>query len=227
MNSLLKCIILLTLSVITSVSHAGGFSLSTNRVVYYEKDKQATLKVMNTAEKSVFLAQSWVSLFEGNSSAPFVVTPPLYRQAFGNNIIKIVRTSNIERKDRESVYWLNVKAIPGGSESFNKGSKLQFAYVIRIKLFYRPEGLSGDPLTNFEKASFSRKGNLLTVYNPTPYYITFSEVYVGGKKVIDITPMVPPFGSQSYVVPEGAVGDVNYKVITDIGGVTTERKVEL
>lgn len=44
--------------------------------------------------------------------------------------------------DRESLFWMNVKAIPSLDEKLANENTLQIAIQSRIKLFYRPSGLS-------------------------------------------------------------------------------------
>lgn len=50
-------------------------------------------------------------------------------------------------KDRESVFWFNVLEVPPKPDAAKAANQslLQLASCTRIKLFYRPEGLSGIP----------------------------------------------------------------------------------
>ncbi|ECI2243706.1 molecular chaperone, partial [Salmonella enterica subsp. enterica] len=171
-----------------------------------------------------FLAQSWVTEYAPGKKqpamAPFLVTPPLYRQDEGRNMLRIVRTGGQMPSDRESVFWLNVKAIPAMHESLAGKNTLQFAYVLRVKLFYRPAGLSGDASKAGDSLTFSRQGNTLLARNASPYYITFNKLSVGGKDVKDASSvMVPPKGEQRYTLPAGATGhQVSFRTLNDYGG---------
>ncbi|MGO2143609.1 MAG: fimbrial biogenesis chaperone [Serratia bockelmannii] len=216
-------VFLLSFSGMTLAQEGGGFSLGKTRVIYNEGGI-ATVDVNNTADGLVFLAQSWVTELDGRS-APFIVTPPVYRQTQGSNRVRIIRSTGLLPEDRESTFWLNVKAIPAATQK--KENQLSFAYVIKIKLFYRPKGLTGKPGDAYEKLTFSRSGNTLTATNPTPYYITFNKISVGGKNIKDVNAMVPPLGSQSYIVPAGATGNITYKTINDYGGLTPDKTVSL
>ncbi|ECD4468646.1 molecular chaperone [Salmonella enterica subsp. enterica serovar Kisangani] len=219
---------------IASVTHAsdkGGFSLGSTRVIYDGSQKEATISVINSAENAPFLAQSWVTEYAPGKKrpalAPFLVTPPLYRQDQGKNMLRIIRTGGQVPSDRESVFWLNVKAIPAAHESLKGKNTLQFAYVLRVKLFYRPRGLVGEPSRATDNLSFSRQGETLTVRNSGLYYITFNTLSVGGKTVKGVSSlMVPPKGEQRYVLPAGAVGNqVSFRALNDFGGVLPERTV--
>ncbi|EIK6982729.1 molecular chaperone [Salmonella enterica subsp. enterica serovar Amager] len=226
----LACFLIFTASV-THAEDKGGFSLGSTRVIYDGSQKEATISVINSAKNAPFLAQSWVTEYAPGkkqpAQAPFLVTPPLYRQDQGKNMLRIIRTGGQMPSDRESVFWLNVKAIPAVHESLKGKNTLQFAYVLRVKLFYRPRGLSGEPSRATDNLSFSRQGNTLTVRNSGPYYITFNTLSVGGKTVKDASSlMVPPKGEQQYALPVGAAGNqVSFRALNDFGGVLPARTV--
>ncbi|EDO5887601.1 molecular chaperone [Salmonella enterica] len=209
----------------------GGFSLGSTRVIYDGSKKEATVAVINSAKNAPFLAQSWVTEYAPEKKqparAPFLVTPPLYRQDEGRNMLRIVRTGGQMPSDRESVFWLNVKAIPAAHENLANKNTLQFAYVLRVKLFYRPVGLSGDASKAGDSLTFSRQGDTLQVRNPSPYYITFNKLSVGGKDVKDVSSqMVPPKGEQHYTLPAGATGhQVTFRVLNDYGGLLPQQTV--
>lgn len=70
------------------------------------------------------------------AKTPFIITPPLFRLDPGkNNILRIVNTTPGLPQDRESVYWVNVKAIPSKSDDSENKNVLQIAVRTRIKLF--------------------------------------------------------------------------------------------
>lgn len=218
----------------SSAVHAenkGGFSLGSTRVIYDAGKKDATITVVNSAPDAPFLAQSWVTEYAPDKKqpeqAPFMVTPPLYRQDQGKNVLRIMRTGGQMPADRESVYWLNVKAIPAASKGLQGKNTLQFAYVMRVKLFYRPSGLSGAPEKAADQLSFSRTGNTLSVRNSSPYFVTFNKLSVGGKDIKDASSlMVPPDGEQHYSLPVGATGhQVTFRALNDFGGILPEKSV--
>ncbi len=55
----------------------------------------------------------------------------------GKNLERIVMTGSLPQ-GQESLFWLNIKAIPSASKQMNS---LQIAVKTRIKLIYRPESL--------------------------------------------------------------------------------------
>ncbi|WGK60082.1 molecular chaperone [Pantoea sp. SS70] len=209
----------------------GGFSLGNTRVIYKGEQKEATVTVINSAKKSPFLAQTWVSNYDNDSvniKPPFVVTPPLYRQDEGKNTLRIVRSGGDLPSDRESVFWLNVKAIPAQSKENQNKNTLSFAYVLKIKLFYRPDNLPSSSGDAYKKLSFSRNGSKLTANNPTPYYITVNKLTLGTSEVKNVTEMVPPYGKQDFTLPANANGQkVSFRVLNDMGGIMSEESKTL
>lgn len=204
----------------------GGFSLGSTRVVYDGKSKEATYTVINSAKNTPFLAQSWITAYDENDKLkpPFVITPPLYRQDNGKNTLRIVRTGGNLPNDRESAFWLNVKAIPAGMKPSETSNSISFAYVLKVKLFYRPATLEGDASAAYKKLIFSQEGNKLVVKNPTPFHVTLNKVSVDGKAVKEISLMVPPLGQQSYQLPLSVSGNkVIYQAVNDLGGVMPEQ----
>jgi P pilus assembly chaperone PapD len=70
--------------------------------------------------------------------------------------------------DRESVLWLNVQEIPQSASE----NELQIAIRQRIKVFYRPQGLSEDPLKAAQALQWRVSGGSLEVSNPGPYHVS-------------------------------------------------------
>ena len=119
-----------------------GVVVGGTRLIYDGGKKESALNISNP-DAMPYLIQSWVDAQEGDSAkAPFIITPPLFRLDGGqNNLLRVVRAGGNLPTDRESLYWLNVKAIPSVEK---KENTLQIAIKTRIKLIYRPQGLTGN-----------------------------------------------------------------------------------
>lgn len=76
---------------------------------------------------------------------------------------------------------MNVKAIPSMDKSKLTENTLQLAIISRIKLYYRPAKLALPPDQAAEKLRFRRSANSLTLINPTPYYLTVTELNAGAR----------------------------------------------
>ncbi|CAI0820979.1 fimbria/pilus periplasmic chaperone [Serratia sp. JSRIV001] len=203
-----------------SVRSEASVALGTTRVIYPAGQKQVALAVTNNEQDSTYLIQSWVENAEGGKDGRFVITPPLFAmQGKKENTLRIIdATNNQLPQDRESLFWVNVKAIPSMDKSKLSENTLQLAIISRIKLYYRPGKLSLPPELAAEKLTFSRSGSTLTLHNPTPYYLTVTELKAGNQVLENA--LVPPMGKASVTLPANAGGEITYQTINDYGALT-------
>lgn len=52
-------------------------------------------------------------------------------------------------------------------------NKLQVNIKSKFKIFYRPNGLAGEPDDAWRKLTFNIEGSVLVAQNPTPYFVSF------------------------------------------------------
>lgn len=199
-----------------------GVVVGGTRVVYDGSKKEAFISVMNSEKVTPYLIQSWVdeSTDSGSRKAPFIMTPPLFRLDAGQeNVLRILRTGGTFPDNKESVFWINVKSIPASEKT--DANQLQISIKTRIKLFYRPANLPGSANEAYKSLTFSRSANQLVVNNPTPYYVSFHRVSVGGSEIKDAG-MVAPQSSTTWPLPAGAAKIVSWQSINDFGGISAE-----
>lgn len=203
---------------------AAGVALGATRVIYPAGQKQIQLAVSNNDENSTYLIQSWVENNGGQKESRFVITPPLFAmQGKKENSLRIIdATSNQLPQDRETLFWLNVKAIPSMDKAKLQDNTLQLAIINRIKLYYRPAQLAIAPDQAAEKLRFKRNGNTLELSNPTPYYLTVTELHAGSQALDGV--LVPPMGAVTVKVPSNSGSDFTYKTINDYGALTPAMK---
>lgn len=215
--------LMLASSVFSSMAYAGGVGLSATRIIYNESAAQASLPVTNSDTHERYLVQAWIEDGTGRKSPDFVVTPPLFASSpKSENTLRIVYLGKALPKDREVVYWMNVKAIPAvNPDSIKNKNTLQLAILSRIKLFMRPEGLDIGELEAMKHLRFQQSGGNLIVSNPTPYYQTLVNLSVGGKKLPNN--MVEPKGSLNISLPTGAAGDVRFQIVNDYGALSPQQ----
>ena len=127
-------------------------------------------------------------------------------------------TNNQLPQDRESLFWMNVKAIPSMDKSKLTENTLQLAIISRIKLYYRPAKLALPPDQAAEKLRFRRSANSLTLINPTPYYLTVTELNAGTRVLENA--LVPPMGESTVKLPSDAGSNITYRTINDYGALT-------
>lgn len=200
---------------LTLTSVSAGVIIGGTRIIFDGAKKEASIGITNP-DNVPYLIQSWIDVQDEQSGkAPFIITPPLYRLDGGQkNLERIVMTGSLPQ-GQESLFWLNIKAIPSASKQMNS---LQIAVKTRIKLIYRPETLrASTPEEQANKLTWRRAGNTLQVNNPTPYVINFNEITLGNKKLDDVT-YVMPSGTDRFPLPNGTSGNtLTFKVINDYG----------
>ncbi len=194
-----------------------GVNIGGTRVIYDGGKKEAALGISNP-DNVPYLIQSWFDNPDNSAGKiPFIITPPLYRLDRGQeNVMRIVRAGNLP-DNKESMYWLNIKAIPAAEK---KANSLQIAVKTRIKLIYRPAALKRNNPEDFAKQLIWKiAANHILVSNPGNYYMNFNEITVAGKSVPEPT-YVAPGASATFSLPAGvSVGPVTFKLINDFGGV--------
>ncbi|CAM3964231.1 putative fimbrial chaperone YadV [Pseudomonas reidholzensis] len=220
------CLGLCTLALPSSGSAA--LSLNNTRVIF-DSDKRSTSVVINNPSVRPYAVQAWVNTLadDTSSAVPFIPSPPLFRLEPGKEqMVQINGLPTDLPEDRESLFFFNVQEIPQTHEA--SGNVLNIAMRTRIKLFYRPAQLQGNPLASLKDLKFSLesgKGQAqLRVHNPTPYHMTFIrlEIKGGGQHhSLKEAEMISPFGQRAYpisgVQPKAGL-QAEFSVINDYGG---------
>lgn len=229
---------LLLIVLFTNIVH-GGVVIRGTRIVYPSTAREIPVEITNQDKNRSYLVQAWMSDFANDLSkkTPFVVTPPLVKlEAQKNSLFRLIYTGTQKLpEDRESIFWLNVKSIPGmAEESAQAPNQLQFAVQNQLKVFYRPEGLADNADTAYSKITFQIQGSKLIAKNPTPYYVTFRTLAVNGKPVSFkgngvLKMMINPFSDQTYNLtsPSSKNNNVEWSAINDYGGTTDITKTRL
>ncbi|MFC5580590.1 molecular chaperone [Rhodanobacter terrae] len=238
MNSLVCAVRagLLALCLATGAANASVVIAGT-RVIFPAKDGEVTVRMTNQ-NTTPALVEAWIDSGDAHStpdkvSTPFLITPPLFRmEPNRDQSLRILFTHSEQPlpTDRESLFWLNVLEVPPkpSGPQFQGKNYLQVAIRSRLKLFYRPAGLAGDPIKaasalSFKAASAAGLGALV-VHNPTPYYVTLSQitVSVGGTSHKVDTGMVAPLSDLRLAISDlkqapSAGSTVQYNCINDYG----------
>ncbi len=142
------------------------------------------------------------------------------------NTLRIINATNHQLPgDRESLFWVNVKAIPAMEKDQKNENTLQLAIISRIKMFYRPTNLAMAPEEAPAMLRFRRSGSKLTLINPTPYFITVTNMKAGNSNLPNT--MVPPKGEVSVDIPHAATGDISFQTINDYGALTPRIKATM
>lgn len=207
----------------------------TTRVIYPEKVREVTIRLENKGD-TPSLVQTWID--NGDPSAeinqldvPFILMPPVFRvDAKKGQTLRLAYTGKSLPDDKESIFWLNVLDIPPkANNSLPDANTLQMAIRSRIKIFFRPDGLSAQGALNAAQnlvwSSGREPDSTLTAINRSKYYINLSSVVISlnGKEYQSRDgEMLAPGASHSFKFstpsPLNSNVKVSYKVINDFGG---------
>lgn len=198
----------------------GGIALGATRVIYPADAKQISLSINNSDDKERYLVNSWIENNLGDKDKRFIVTPPLFvSEAKSENKLRIIYAGPPLPSDVESIFWMNVKAIPSVDKATLDGANvLQLAILSRVKLFVRPKNLQMQPEEAPKQLRFSRSGGYLNIRNPSPYYVTVVNLKVGNQKLANT--MVAPKSESQVSVPAGVSGAISFQTVNDYGALT-------
>lgn len=240
--SLLRVAVTFCLSGLVCVPVRADVVINTTRVIYPMKQNEVTIQLNNDEKAQPRLTQVWiddghVDKTPDQMRVPFQLTPPITRLDAGKSqALRIVYTHEDDQRkplptDKESLFWLNVLSVPPKQANADGKNVLQFAIRSRIKFFFRPDGLAGQP----EQAPSQLAWKLvsegseqaLEVHNPSGYHISFSNIAlaVDGKEFpSDAPPMLAPGSTARYVLkglshPPVATASVHFSAVDDFGTV--------
>ena len=233
MNLLQKtlCATVLSFAGIVSSAHAATQVIGT-RVIYPAAEQEVTVRVINSGN-GPRLVQAWVdsgseSETAETSKAPFLINPPLSRIDAGKGqAFRVMFTGANLPQDRESVFWLNLVEIPPKPDT-KTDNYMQFAVRTRIKLFYRPQTLAGDPTTSTTLITWqmTRKDGkpALICTNGTAYNVSMGDVRLKGaqdRNSVAGGGMCPARGRETFPVEGPDSGVVVYTAIDDYGAMVS------
>jgi chaperone protein EcpD len=220
-----------------STSAQADMVIDTTRIVYLGGKRDVTFKVTNINKEQPSFVQMWLD--DGNSSAtaedavsPFNLTPPVARiNAGASQVVRRVFTGEPLPPDRESIFYFNMLELPQKTAA---ETKVSFAVRTRIKVFYRPQTVKGEPTGALDQVTWKivqkDKEWVAEASNPTPFYLSFFSLALDDNGKFEFVvdgDMLPPMGKLS--IPLGEVGKLkqSYKAmkvnyINDYGGVTSK-----
>ncbi|MBK4716954.1 MULTISPECIES: fimbrial biogenesis chaperone [Tenebrionibacter/Tenebrionicola group] len=226
---MIKLIISLLLTAVSFSAFAEGITLGATRLIYSAGKKEASIPVITTGDAGPFLIQSWVSNMDKTTgSIPFITTPPLFK--IGRNdeaSVRVVDIGNTLPSDRESVFLLNVRAVPAVKKEANP-ERMIIATQNIIKLIYRPATLNSQGAEKaINQLDVSLTRHAVKIKNPTPYAVTLVNLTVDTQHV-NRPGVIMPFAE--LMVPLNNVpqhAKISFATINDFGGLTETRQVNL
>lgn len=233
MTQIRVALTLVLLAVSCNCMAAGGIRYNHNRIIYNQGADSETIKVSNGGEQLYLLQSGVVMTPDSNDIGPFWVTPPIARlEGNSQNILRVIgRTDLLSAlpRDRESLFYFFSTAIPAQSETTSgNAARLSIGMKTLLKLFYRPKGLPGAVQDTVNLLQVVNRNGELVFKNPTAFYASFASLSLNGKAVnLDKqASMIAPYGEVKYA-GFGQVRQASWRLMTDYGGVSDEKKVVL
>ncbi|EPE6974509.1 MULTISPECIES: fimbria/pilus periplasmic chaperone [Citrobacter] len=217
----MKGLLVLFISSIVLPAHAGIVIYGT-RIIYPAEKNEVLVQLMNQGERSS-LVQSWID--DGDTSlppekikVPFLLTPPVVKVAGDSGQqIKIKKMANMLPNNKESLFFLNVLDIPPNNPDSAGKNVLKFAMQNRIKLFYRPKGISPVNKHTFQKLSMKRSGSIYSIKNDAANWITVTEVKANNVKINNESIMLAPLSSADVTLKSANTNQYKMTIIDDHG----------
>lgn len=205
-----------------------GLGIYGTRVIYHGDKTDASITIKNKEDKLPYLIQVWVDNFDESdkTTPPFTAIPPVSRlEAQQERVLRIIKMPGDLPNNRESVFWLNIKSLPPSSQSMN--NQLELAIRTRIKLFWRPAGISETPESAAPKVKWIRSGRSLTIVNPTAIHVNVVDVRVDNQPINTLY-MIKPFQTLTIPLPDHASGhELVWRSINDYGALSEVIKQKL
>ncbi|HHV7361217.1 TPA: fimbrial biogenesis chaperone [Morganella morganii] len=161
-----------------------------------------------------------------DTKAPFVPLPPVFRMEShsGQTVRLIANGTAALPKDKESVFYLNFTQLPSVKSDLQEKNKLVITITNRVKIFYRPKSLQGNPNDAYKELHFSLQNGVVTAINPTGFYIniTSAEIMMSDKAIpISDASILAPLSTTEWKLKQKITtsnrASIKLKVINDYG----------
>lgn len=191
---------------------------------FFLSGTRAPVAIVNEGDAPA-LVQVSLDWGDGNTDRilPIAVSKPLLRIVPGGRATtELFYQGQGLPQDRESYFVLSVLDVPPAGHRENN---LQLAYHHHFKLFYRP-ALASTPDDAIARLAWEMSteadGGRVTAHNPSPYYLTLSEVALVDATGQPCGPavehlMLPPFSSQALAAADCRPARVYYRWVSDGG----------
>lgn len=204
------------------------------RIIYPEQSDSIVIQLTNNST-TPSLVQSWIDSGDNNSTpentdSAFYLYPPIVKiEGLQGQQLKLKKIIQNLPVNIESVFYLNILDIPKTSELAKGKNAIQLAIRSRIKIFYRPKGLTETPDKAYEKISYQLKDNYILVENNSQYSFTIASItsvhnknesYVDAEMILPLSSKALPLKENcknqdlliTYINDYGAYKSINIKI---------------
>ncbi|WP_330985333.1 MULTISPECIES: molecular chaperone [Enterobacterales] len=224
---------LASILMLTSPAMASVVMLNT-RVIYPADAQSQTLQFTNNGNLP-YVMQVWSDINDPASTpdtanAPFMAVPALFRvEPNTGQSVRLVFTGKDLPKDRESIFYLNSVQIPPKNTVQSNQNQMAVILRNRVKIFYRPKEIVGNPDKVPQQIHFSLKEEsgrwVLIAENTSGYYasVISAAVVVDKNDVLFPVNMIPPKSTARWMLNKtgkslSGARIVKFTLVNDYGG---------
>ncbi|WP_353075241.1 fimbrial biogenesis chaperone [Stenotrophomonas sepilia] len=199
---------LCSLGMIAALQAQAAVTMMGTRVVFPGEANEVTVRLQN-GSGTPSLVQAWIDDGDVNatpstSKVPFIIRPPVFRIDGGKSqVVRIAKAGEGLPGDRESLLGFNVLDMPAQApkQASEERATLQLVVRTRVKMFYRPKGLSraaaAKAPTQLQWQMTTDAGaHALRVTNPTPYHVILKKVVSAGVAADEA--VIAPMSNHTY-----------------------------
>ena len=223
-------LIFAVLSLLVAGELQAGVVVGGTRFIFPADRESISILLTNTSQESGLLTVKSTAQRVGRGSVDSASTitgrsATYSPEARYDRHVALLRTeSDILPVDRETLFELSIASVPSGKVE-NQSVKVAMRSV--FKLFWRPEGLPGDPLEAYQQLRWTRNSQGVQLTNPTPYYINLIQVSVNGKALSNVGVVPPKSQRQTSWCQAIAPCHVARRAINDYGGLSAKKEQNL
>lgn len=172
------------------------------RVIFPAQQQEKTIQ-LNNKDDAPSLVQIWIDAGDENSKpetaiSPFLLNPQIFKmQPQQGQMVRILLNDQYDQSekhgqqgqagqsalpnDQESLFYLNFSEIPAIQDSDANKNKLLLVFKNRLKLFYRPKGLTSSvndmpKQLSYEIKSQSKTGLEIQINNDSAYHANIAQI---------------------------------------------------
>lgn len=192
-----------------------GIQIDNNKFIYIENANNRKIEIKNTSDQEYIIKSSVKQINNDNKEeSPFIISPPLFKlNANETFFLDVIKIDDIEVKDKESLYKINIKSIPIINNEIKDNNILHVSLNLIYNLIYRPDTLDKKHHEMYKDIVFIKdKKGKLRIANPTPYYITLTQVESNNTAFINKKKALSPFSHYDTGIEVNNNDLINYSV---------------
>jgi len=223
-----------TLSLIMSQNAFASVVMTGTRIIYPSQTREKSVQLRNM-DNQPYIVQVDTDKGQKKSASDdgdFVVTPQIFRmEPNAGQSVRLMYTGKNLPQDREAIFYMNFTQLPATKAANQSGNQLVLSITNRVKIFYRPQGITGRQEDTAKNLTFRMDGKNIQVKNPGGYYASVrraSLIFKGREIRLADSVMVAPKSSSEWTpsIPVQSLKGAHLRLtlVNDYGMDTTSER---